>query len=570
QIGGCHSSADSAKHLASSRSRGQVRSDWCSFPLLSLLIDNRLAWVAGSFGASTLLASPSNSIESGLLSMAAATPANLESYYAAHEDETLAKPLLGEGTPINEQVSPESAELGHALDPRRSQGGHSCKAAAGRRCSTWQTTAALLTLQLGWGLWLIPCDFARLGWIPGLVTLFTLAVSTAYSGTLFTRLYSAVPEAVIFGDIGAAAAGRKGRLLVYVTIYSLDATRCIILHLAATQSLYHAIAPVLEEALPLWQCSVIVAVVVLLLGQIRYLTQLSSFFLAGTVSQMIALAIVIYDLVISARRSPAGSSSSTPLGVVGGGQSTGLVRHSPLIGDDILNGNWAPAAMAVLNMIFAFGGQFAFLELITSMRYPGKFSDAVTLCTAIMTALYGGFGAVGYWSKGSSVHGIVIFNMDPSPLAQVAAGFIFLQALAQYLVNLNVWTHNLLVLISRRATRTTDDEAWAEETHAKNTGDHSSSHWLAATAFVAAYSAVVAVAIPFFCTLVGFVTSVTYLTCAYTLPAWFAIKLLSGKLGGLEKAWLTFLIPVSITLSSIGLIASVKTYITEAYGGEGM
>ncbi|GLI62001.1 hypothetical protein VaNZ11_004573 [Volvox africanus] len=505
--------------------------------------------------------------------MAAATPANLESYYAAHENESLAKPLLGDEAPINEQVSPESAELGHALDPRRSQGGHSCKAAAGRQCTTWQTTAALLTLQLGWGLWLIPCDFARLGWIPGLVTLFTLALSTAYSGTLFTRLYAAVPDAVLFGDIGAAAAGRKGRVLVYVTIYSLDATRCIILHLAATQSLYHAIAPLLEEALPLWQCSVIVGVVVLLLGQVRYLTQLSSFFMAGTVSQMIALAIVIYDLVVSARSSQEGSNSGTiPPGGVGGGLATGLVRHShsPLIGDDFLNGNWAPVAMAVLNLIFAYGGQFAFLELITSMRSPGRFSDAVTLCTAIMTALYGGFGAVGYWSKGSSVHGIVIFNMDPSPLAQVAAGFIFLQALAQYLVNLNVWTHNLLVLISRRASRTTDDELWAEETHAKSTGDHSSSHWLAATAFVAAYSAVVAVAIPFFCTLVGFVTSVTYLTCAYTLPAWFAIKLLSGKLGGLEKAWLTSLIPVSIILSSIGLVASVKTYITEAYGGEGM
>ncbi len=41
--------------------------------------------------------------------------------------------------------------------------------------------------------------------------------------------------AVLLGDIGAAAAGRAGRVLVYLTIYSLDATRCAILHLAATQ-----------------------------------------------------------------------------------------------------------------------------------------------------------------------------------------------------------------------------------------------------------------------------------------------------------------------------------------------
>lgn len=35
--------------------------------------------------------------------------------------------------------------------------------------STWaQTTTALLSLQLGWGLWLFPSGFARLGWIPSI------------------------------------------------------------------------------------------------------------------------------------------------------------------------------------------------------------------------------------------------------------------------------------------------------------------------------------------------------------------------------------------------------------------
>lgn len=32
-----------------------------------------------------------------------------------------------------------------------------------RRCSWQQTTAALLSLQLGWGLWLFPSSYARLG-----------------------------------------------------------------------------------------------------------------------------------------------------------------------------------------------------------------------------------------------------------------------------------------------------------------------------------------------------------------------------------------------------------------------
>eukprot|EP00877_Chromochloris_zofingiensis_P014032 jgi/Chrzof1/8883/Cz03g27260.t1 len=37
-----------------------------------------------------------------------------------------------------------------------------------KRCNGYQTTAALLSLQLGWGLWLFPSDYARLGWLPAI------------------------------------------------------------------------------------------------------------------------------------------------------------------------------------------------------------------------------------------------------------------------------------------------------------------------------------------------------------------------------------------------------------------
>lgn len=92
----------------------------------------------------------------------------------------------------------------------------------------------------------------------------TLALSLPSPPTQHTH-----PHAVLLGDIGEKAAGRVGRSLVYATIYSLDATRCIILHLAATQSLFHALAPSVGDAMPMWRCSAVVAVVVLLLGQIR-------------------------------------------------------------------------------------------------------------------------------------------------------------------------------------------------------------------------------------------------------------------------------------------------------------
>ncbi len=66
---------------------------------------------------------------------------------------------------------------------------------------------------------------------------------------------------------------------------------------------------------------------------------------------------------------------------------------------------------------------------------------------------------------------------------------------------------------------------------------------------------------------VGLMTSVTYLVCAYTLPAWFALKLLGRKLSVFEKALLWLLIPVSILVSMGGLWGSVVELVSDLGGG---
>jgi vesicular inhibitory amino acid transporter len=71
---------------------------------------------------------------------------------------------------------------------------------------------------------------------------------------------------VLFGDVGNKAAGPRGRSIVYAIIYSLDATRCVILHLAATQSLQHALG---DAAPPMWQCGLVVMLLAGVSVQVR-------------------------------------------------------------------------------------------------------------------------------------------------------------------------------------------------------------------------------------------------------------------------------------------------------------
>ena len=59
---------------------------------------------------------------------------------------------------------------------------------------------------------LLPADYARLGWLPASATLVLLTLLTVYSAVLMQRLYRSVPGAVLYGDIGEAAAGAKARM----------------------------------------------------------------------------------------------------------------------------------------------------------------------------------------------------------------------------------------------------------------------------------------------------------------------------------------------------------------------
>ena len=50
-----------------------------------------------------------------------------------------------------------------------------------------------------------------------------------------------------------------------------------------------------------------------------------------------------------------------------------------------------------MKIIFAYGGQFAFVEVIKSMQKPKQFPSIVTTSTLLMGFGYMGIGAIGYW-----------------------------------------------------------------------------------------------------------------------------------------------------------------------------
>ena len=103
----------------------------------------------------------------------------------------------------------------------------------------------------------------------------------------------------------------------------------------------------------------------------------------------------------------------------------------------------------------------------------------------------------------------------------------------------------------------------------QTSADHDPWRWAAASVFVVAYSYLISTSVPYFGTLVGLVTSSTYLICAYALPSWFTLRLLARSLGGPERALLWSLIPLSFLFSGVGLYGSIMSLIDDIAGGVG-
>jgi len=162
--------------------------------------------------------------------------------------------------------------------------------------------------------------------------------------------------------------------------------------------------------------------------QVRSINELSWFFMIGTASQFVAMALVVYELLSSPTSDP--------------------VYHAQAVRRDTL----VPSVVALFNIVFAYGGQAGFVEIMAAMPRPYQFARSVGQSTGIITLVYLVVGVVGYRSLGAAVSDIVLFDIGRSPRVRLASCCILLQTMSQYLANLNLWTHNLLVLLARRGS----------------------------------------------------------------------------------------------------------------------
>lgn len=61
--------------------------------------------------------------------------------------------------------------------------------------------------------------------------------------------------------------------------------------------------------------------------------------------------------------------------------------------------DWPAAAVAVMNVVYAFSGQSAYIEIIAEMKGPHRFPSSLLAATGVMVVAYFGIGIAGYVSQ---------------------------------------------------------------------------------------------------------------------------------------------------------------------------
>ncbi|GAB4818791.1 hypothetical protein N2152v2_005837 [Parachlorella kessleri] len=379
----------------------------------------------------------------------------------------------------------------------------------------------------------LPADYARLG--PGVAT-GALAVCTLgvwYSGLLFARLATAFPRVEVFDQFGKAAFGRAGQRLVFATIYACILITPVIFQITCTESLLTILGP--GRLSPLAVHGVVLAIM-LPLAQVRQLEEVGWLSLAGTLSMVASVLIVLLKIVML-------PANGLPLAAA--------AEPSPGSGTSLRMG-----LVAFMDVVFAYGGAANWMRYISGMRRRSDFRKVAGVGAVFMTACYLALGAVGYLKLGS--------NFDLSrPITSVLPydawsvtmnGLLFLHCVVAYAININVWTDLVLHLLAA---------AHGVPTSHQDSSSHRGS-WAATSCIGLAFCFLVAYTFPYFTIVVALISSVGDLAAAYALPALFSLKLL--KLPAWERCLCWALVPLAFGLSGVGMYSSLHELIAKMLG----